>query len=233
MDRDELRDLKAGCLLPIDGFEIEIKPNARILILGAGGGEDMLRFIRNGYECVGVEADRDYARKTKTMLEEMGEDSAILLHSERLQLPSEIGEFSLILFSNVYFSKIIGSRKRVEILKTLHKHLEPTGKIYFEFETRDSQGSGTRYPIALIRFIRFFLRRNRPIIEHGVELTNDLPQLVHYFVRQEITQELKSASLAIDELFIGTAGSVLCRRSCPLTKEPATTLDRRVLQAVS
>lgn len=238
VDRSYLESLSSDCFLPIEETEesLALKPGARVLILGAGGGEDLVRFLNRGYDAVGVEPDRALARKTKVCLEQMGIEPAKMMHVEGLAIPRNLGQFDLICFSGDYYSRIIGNRRRVAILKDLHRHMLPKGKLYFEFEMRPEKGNGSSgyrfMPVVLIQMIRSIMGQTDIRIETGVRLSPKVPQLKHFFLRHEIVAEMAECGFAVEELFTGGSGSALCRKSCPLMQEHVG-LDAKVLEAVT
>lgn len=165
----------------------------RILVLGAGGGREVLALARRGHEVTGYECNPALADFAAEFLPR--QDCAARVHylPRDAAPPAPDEPYDGIILGWGAYMLIPGRAHRVDLLRRLRALVHPGGPILLSFFTRAGDGPRVRVSAAVANAVRTVLRRER--IERGDALS---PNFVHYFVAKEVAAELREAGWTPD-----------------------------------
>lgn len=161
----------------------------KILVIGAGGGREVLALLRLGYEVYGVECHPQLVKLANELLKEEGFTPNVRLIS-RDQCPKSDKVYDGIIIGWGAYMLIQGKKQRITFLKDLNARARGRSPILLSFFYRPDATRKKLYfgSIAVIaNIIRRCLGR-RDWVEVGDDLA--LTGHVHYFTREEIISEL-------------------------------------------
>lgn len=160
----------------------------RVMVLGAGGGREVLALARQGLAVHGYECNPALVEYAAEFLPRQGCDARINL-LPRDQAPAPTGEpFDGIVIGWGAYTLMPGRAHRIELLRRLRPLVRPGGPLLLSFYTRGRDGGRFRVSAAVANAFRALLRRER--IERGDALS---PNFIHYFTAAEIAAELREA----------------------------------------
>ncbi len=159
----------------------------RVLVIGAGGGREVLALERMGFEVEGYECNPALVAYADEFLPRQGCTAAVR-HLPRDAVPSADTPFDGIVVGWSAYTLIPGRAHRVDLLRRLRVLVQPGGPILLSFFTRGADGPRVRISAAVANGIRAILRREPA--ERGDALS---PNFVHYFTAKEIGAELREA----------------------------------------
>jgi SAM-dependent methyltransferase len=166
----------------------EFGAGGRLLVLGAGGGREVLALSRRGYEVVGYECNEGLADFAARFLPAQGCDARIHHLPRDAAPPAAGGPFDGIILGWGAYTLMAGRAHRTDLLRRLRPLAKPGGLLLVSFYTRYDATSRFRVAAAVANGIRTVLLRERA--ELGDALS---PNFVHYFTAQEIAAELREA----------------------------------------
>jgi SAM-dependent methyltransferase len=183
---DDAHNLRG--LLPWETEALEFFGGCRrLLLIGAGGGREVLALSRLGYEVEGYECNRALAAFADGFLPRHG-SAARVHYLPRDQAPPAGEPFDGVILGWSSYTLIAGRAHRIDLLRRLLPLARPGGPILLSFFTRGGDTPRFRISSAVANAIRTVLRRERA--EPGDAL---MPNFVHYFVSREIGTELREA----------------------------------------
>jgi hypothetical protein len=159
----------------------------RLLVLGAGGGREVLALSRRGYEVEGFDCNQalvDFAAGFLTRHASAG----TVRHLPRDAVPPRGEPFDGVILGWGSYMLMPGSARRVDLLRRLGGLVRPGSPVLLSFWTRGGDGAAFRAAAALANLIRVPLRR--PRVQTGDALR---PNYVHYFTGAEVAAELRQA----------------------------------------
>lgn len=164
----------------------------RLLVLGAGGGREVIALARLGYQVEGLECNPRLVEFANQLLQELGFNSSVKLSPRDQCLSSSYLYDGVIIGWGVYML-IQGREYRIKLLKHLRQIMPEGSPILLSFFVRD-QGKQRYYQTitAIANTTRFLLRRE--FIEPGDMLA---PNFFHRFIEEEISNELDAAGLKL------------------------------------
>lgn len=163
-------------------------PGGRLLVLGAGGGREVLALSRRGYDVVGYECNPALVAFADGFLPRQGCGGRVHHLPRDAAPPAPAEPFDGIILGWGAYMLIPGRAHRIDLLRRLRPMVRPGGPILLSFFTRGADGPRVRISAAVANAIRAVLRRER--IERGDALS---PNFVHYFTSREIGAELREA----------------------------------------
>ncbi|MDF1739417.1 MAG: class I SAM-dependent methyltransferase [Verrucomicrobiales bacterium] len=199
--------------------------SSRVLVVGAGGGKELIKLRETGCSVVGIEFDQSLFAETSTMLLRSADGGGITLrHAERFNLESERTDFDVVIVPRFYTSFVQGRPERVRFLKACSERLKEGGVIAFDYFTRPESETvpasllfTLQPPVAnLLRILRGGRKRR---IETGDHLDPKVPLLHHHYSRANLDIELSEAGLTAAERGQTWFGWSVAKR--PLGKVPA------------
>jgi SAM-dependent methyltransferase len=114
-------------------FERYIPPRSRVLIIGCGGGRDLLALDALGHTMTGVEPSQSAIELCRIALREQGRSAAL----ERAFFEDAVtsGPFDAIVFSYFCYSYVPESARRIACLGKAKGLLAPRGRIFVSYVT--------------------------------------------------------------------------------------------------
>lgn len=181
-----LRDHFAGC--------------RSLLVVGAGGGREVLALARRGYRVEGHECNPALVEYAAGLLSREG-CSAPVHFLPRDAAPAGPARFDGAAVGWTAYMLIAGRERRIAFLRGLRARLEPSAPVLLSFWTR-REGSGRARLVAAVAGPLRRLARGEPP-EAGDDLA---PNFVHRFTRAEVEAELAAAGFRMVRFEpIGTA----------------------------
>jgi SAM-dependent methyltransferase len=141
-----------------------VPPGGSILVAGSGAGGEALHFARQGYRVTGfdfvpamLEAGARHARLAGVEVR--------FIEAEMSTLDLGGLRFDAVFVTPLVYSFIPGSRRRIESLRRLGRHLAPRGRVIF---TAHLPRDPVRHlEVALLWMRRRWRRRGGPVPEYG------------------------------------------------------------------
>lgn len=164
----------------------------RVLVVGAGGGREVLALARRGYEVHGVECNPDLVHAANLLLEREALPPRVLYAP-----PDTCGEHSAIYDGLIIgwgaYMLIQGRARRVALLQSMRAQVHPGAPVLVSFFFRSPAARRFRVTTAIGNTLRWLLGRE------GLELGDALePEYVHYFTKDQITAELQEGGFALE-----------------------------------
>jgi hypothetical protein len=157
----------------------------RLLVLGAGGGREVLALLRLGYSVDGFEPHPDLAVAANELLREAGYSTAV--HSiPRDQGPNTETIYDGIIIGWGAYMLIQGRNRRVALLQQLRGQTQAQSPILLSFVGRGSTDQVYKVSTLVANVVRRMLRRGPA--EIGDWLLPDY--YAHFFTQEEIISEL-------------------------------------------
>lgn len=163
----------------------------RIVVLGAGGGREVLALWRMGFRPQGFECNPDLVRAAGQILPAQG-CPARVDHVARDRAPDVDGPFDGAIIGWGAYMLVMGRETRLELLRGMRRLVPEGAPLLLSFFTR---GEGERRAPEVARLagrVRRLLRR--PPAETGDDM---LPGFVHRFTRGELEEELAAAGFRL------------------------------------
>ena len=156
----------------------------RLLVLGAGGGREVLALQRLGYQVDGFESHPDLVIAANELLREEGLDSTVHPMAPN-EAPDIETTYDGIIVGWGMYTSVQGSKRRIALLRRLRARTRVRCPILVSFLYRDSTALSYKTGVYIANTIRRVLRREPA--EVGDWLA---PLYVHYFTQHEIISEL-------------------------------------------
>jgi hypothetical protein len=170
----------------------------RLLLIGAGGGREVLALQRLGYHVDGFESHPDLVLAANELLRAEGRHATVHL-VPRDQSPNTVTTYDGIIVGWGAYTLVQGRRSRIALLRQLRTQTRARCPILISFYYR----AGTPRVYRVAAFVANALRRvlRREPAEVGDWL---VPNYVHYFAQHEIVAEL--AEGGFDTIHYSTTG---------------------------
>jgi hypothetical protein len=170
----------------------------RLLVIGAGGGREILALRQLGYQVDGFESHPDLVTVANELLREQGYDSAVRL-IPRDSGPRTQTTYDGIIIGWATYTLVQGRKHRIALLKQLRAQTQAQCPIVLSFFWR----ARTHWSYRVASFVANMIRRQlrREPTEIGDWLT---PNYVHHFIQDEITSELLEGGF--DTIHYSTTG---------------------------
>jgi len=164
----------------------------RLLVLGAGGGREVLALLQLGYQVDGFESHRDLVVAANELLREEGFDPAVHRVAPNEGPDSGTTYDGIVVGWDMYMS-IPTRRRRIAFLRQLRTQTRVRGPILLDFYPRPSQSRQYDVTATIANTIRRVLRRE------PAELGDWLaPMYAHHTTQDELTSELAEGGFDID-----------------------------------
>jgi hypothetical protein len=167
----------------------------RLLVLGAGGGREVISLARMGYEVVGFECNRALVEAASRILARGGASGAAsVAWLPRDAAPDGSERFDGVIVGWSAYMLIFGRQSRIRFLTGLHAQVEAGGPLLISFFTRPGDSPRLRSIARIANGIRRLL--HRPLVELGDDLA---PNYVHRFAAAEVEAELRESGFRLLE----------------------------------
>jgi SAM-dependent methyltransferase len=166
---------------------------ARLLLLGAGGGREILALAPRGFDVAGFECNPTLAAAANRFLHDAQIDSTVRW-LPRDAVPTYHEQFDGAIVGWGAYMLIIGSERRIRFLRELAECLLPGAPVLISFHTWDGSTRQVHWIRRIANTIRSLLRR------HEADLGDDLvPNFIHRFTADEVELELREAGFTLRE----------------------------------
>jgi SAM-dependent methyltransferase len=174
-----------------------LKPDDRIFLIGCGTGRDLIALLKRGHPAGGLDPAPGAVALARQMLVKEGLSAELHVGSiEAVALP---GSFDAFIFSWYSYGYIPQADHRVGVLRKLHAHLNPGGRILISYLPADAPPR--RLPIRLTQLVARLTRSDwRPEPGDVVSAASGEHGVVHYehhFRAGEIEREAQAAGLTV------------------------------------
>lgn len=208
-DWDGATELNADTKAVKDWLEVfiagEITSDSRVLVVGAGGGKELLKLRESGCFVAGIEFDKVLFEETETMLSLCVDGPGVdFRHAERFYLEDVPNDFDVVIVPRFYASLIQGRAERIRFLSACRERLRDGGVIAFDYFTRpDSETSPAsllfKFQPTISNLLRLLRGGKKRRIETGDHLDPQVPLLHHHFNRADLNLELSEGGLVATE----------------------------------
>jgi hypothetical protein len=164
-----------------------------LLVLGAGGGRELLALTRLGYAVTGYECNSVLVEYGRQLLARTG-CGAQLRPIARDEAPPDGGRYDGVIVGWSAYTLVPGRPERVALLAGLRLRVPAGAPVLVSFFSRPECCRRTRVVTAVANAARR-VRRARPV-EAGDDL---VPDFVHRFTRAELAAELWAGGFALRE----------------------------------
>jgi hypothetical protein len=162
-----------------------------LLLIGAGGGREVLALSRLNYQVDGYECNKNLVEFANQLLTQENVNSQVKLIA-RDSCPETQQKYDGVIIGWGAYMLIQGRDRRINLLKKIKETMNPQAPIFLSFYCYQKTNR-YYYIIAKIgNSIRWLLRRD--LLDVGDDL---VPNYVHYFTQTQIEKELKEASLKL------------------------------------
>ncbi|HEU4455376.1 MAG TPA: class I SAM-dependent methyltransferase [Longimicrobium sp.] len=161
-------------------------PGGRLLVMGAGGGREVVALARMGYRVDGCEPHPGLVDYATRLLEREGVDATMSV-VPRDTVPRAETRYDGIVVGWGTYMLVQGRARRIALLRELRALAVPGAPVLLSFFYRDA-GSPFRHD--LIARLGSALRRRRGLepVEEGDALA---PNFIHLFTEEEVRAELR------------------------------------------
>src|SRR5918995_505614 len=163
-----------------------------LMLIGAGGGREVLALLRLGYQVDGSESHPALVAAANDLLREEGFDTSVGL-VQRDESPHTNTTYDGIIVGWGAYMLVQSRRQRIALLKQLRVQTQDQGPILLSFYWRSGTPSASyKISASLANMIRRIIHREP--IDVGDWLA---PAYVHYFTQDEIASELSEGGFRL------------------------------------
>ncbi|NJO65711.1 MAG: SAM-dependent methyltransferase [Richelia sp. RM2_1_2] len=163
-----------------------------LLVLGAGGGREVLALSKLGYEVDGCECNPQLVKFGNQLIEKEGLTSNIQLIERDSSLENGKLYDGIIVGWGAYML-IQGRERRIAFLKNLRNQMNENSPILLSFFSQSGNNLYFKIVHKISNTLRWISRKNSS--EFGDDL---VPNFVHYFNEEEIANELKEGGFKLE-----------------------------------
>jgi SAM-dependent methyltransferase len=180
--------------------EAHFEPGGRVLVLGCGGGREVLALLEHGFEAIGYEPHRGLAAYADELLGARGYADRVHV-APRGELPPDAPAADALVIGWGAYSLVRGHAARVRLLASARERLRGGAPLLLSCFQATRHGRELRATRAIAAALR--RARGRDALELGDTLG---PNLVHVFTPAELAAEVAAAGLELaDHRRVGEA----------------------------
>jgi hypothetical protein len=165
----------------------------RLMVVGGGGGREVLALRRLGYEVDGFECDPGLVACANELLAAEG-PVGTMRQCAPDECPHTEGPYDGIVIGWGAYLHIPGKRRRIAFLRGLRCLMNNDSPLLVSFCCRSSGERRVKVIASVANLIRWLLHRE--FVEPGDRLD---PHFFHFFTREEIVAELEAAGFHLEE----------------------------------
>ncbi|EDN70570.1 hypothetical protein BGP_4012 [Beggiatoa sp. PS] len=162
-------------------------PPSSLVVVGAGGGREVLALMQKGYSVIGWECVRELVTVARCTLAAEGFPETVY-HANPDQCPSCKENFAGGIVGWGTYMLIRGKEHRIGLLMQLAAQMSAGAPLLLSFYLRDETEKRFKFATTIAGFVHFFTGGELP--ELGDYLATDF---VHFFTRNELQLELAIA----------------------------------------
>lgn len=177
------------------------KKNSKVLDLGCGAGREAIPLAKQGFRVTGIDSCPQMIEQAKK-LSTQEKAHALFLEMDAAQLKFRNNSFDYVLFTNNGFEQIPGIKRRLRLLKNMHKVLKPTGRFIFTTHSRFVPGpfflNYFKWAFDYVLFkVKKILKIKQETAEFGDAVILDRGKLyVHFSNPLEVIKLIKKAGFS-------------------------------------
>jgi SAM-dependent methyltransferase len=164
----------------------------RVLVLGAGGGREVIALAAKGFEVEGFECCPPLAERANRLLDKTGIGSRVVVIAPN-EVPSVHGFDAAVVGWGAYMH-VPGQTRRIRFLRALRAALEPGGPLLLSFFARRGTGRSDLWAARLANSLRTVLGHGDDPVEVGDRLQGSFD---HYFTEDEIREEMEASGFRL------------------------------------
>lgn len=164
----------------------------RALLVGAGGGREVLALSRRGMRVDGYECNPTLVASAARILAAEACECTVRPIA-RDQAPAGGGPYDAAIVGWSAYTLIEGRRRRIALLRGMRARMERGAPLLLSFFTRGGDEHAVRRVAAIANRVR--ARLGREPVETGDALA---PNFIHMFTRQEVEDELAAAGFRLE-----------------------------------
>jgi hypothetical protein len=162
-----------------------------LLVIGAGGGREVLALLKLGYDVDGFESHPGLVAAANGLLRSEGYDPVMeVVPRDEAPKTGTVYEGAIVGWG--MYMLVHGRDRRIALLQQLRAQLRPRCPVLISFYYRTSTPKAYKLATSVANVIRLMLRR--PPAEAGDWLQ---PNYVHYFTENEVSSELAEAGFSM------------------------------------
>lgn len=162
-----------------------------ILLIGAGGGREVLALDKLGHIVDGYEPHPEFVKLANDLLTQEGAVSRVELMS-REHCPEGLPVYDGLIVGWGAYMLIQGKERRVAFLRQMHSRAQPNAPILLSFFSLENYPRRYTLIFKIANLVRGILNRER------IDLGDDLaPNYVHFFTEDQIKNELEEGGFGL------------------------------------
>lgn len=163
----------------------------RVVVVGCGGGREVLALLDAGYQAVGYESHPDLVAFAGRLLASKGHDGCIRAIA-RDEFAVDAGPCDAVVIGWGTYSLVRSREARIELLRNATRALAAGAPLLLSYYERVVIDREARWTIKLANELR--RARRRPPVEAGDTLA---PNRIHAFLPSELADEAAAAGLDV------------------------------------
>jgi len=163
-----------------------------LLVVGAGGGREILALKQLSYEVHGVECNPELVRAANTLLEEEGLLPTVQ-YSPPDSCPSDHVKYDGLIVGWGAYMLIQGRAKRIALLRSMRAQVHTGAPLLLSFFFRSTAAKRFIITMAVGNALRRLQGREKLELGDALE-----PEFVHYMTQEEVTAEMQEGGFAIE-----------------------------------
>jgi len=190
-----------------------LKGKKRCLVLGCGGGRELIALAKLGFEVTGIDSSRELVESAKEHARALSLNCTFEV-GDVSHLPQSMEKYDALFMSALMYSLIPTRKRRIAFLKKAQTLLKDDGSFYLEFSVREGR-RGDDWKFFVKKWLVRLCGGNRDLEKGDVILTG---HYVHHFNKEsEFLAEIEESGFRVIELDFSKIYAVLI----PAIPEPS------------
>jgi hypothetical protein len=170
--------------------ERHFPPRSRILLIGAGGGREVVALHELGFDVDAYECNPDLVAAANRLLGELEGPEVRIVGRDEVPEAAEPCDGAVVGWGA--YMLVRGKKRRVSMLEGLRRRIMPGGPVLLSFYVRAPAERRFRLSAAVGNVVRLFFGNERVEVGDGLA-----PNFVHHFTETEIKDELEAAGFEL------------------------------------
>jgi 2-polyprenyl-3-methyl-5-hydroxy-6-metoxy-1,4-benzoquinol methylase len=173
-------------------IEKHFSQNNRLLLIGAGGGREVLALSRMGFSVDGFEYNQRLVEVANQLLQNENLPERVLV-APKDRGPDSAKQYDGIIIGWGTYTHIQNRKQRIALLKQLRCQMKSNAPVLISFLVRPYDNRRLRLICKLGNTLRRIFKQE--LLEIGDDL---IPDFVHFFTQEEVASELEEAGFGMD-----------------------------------